>query len=139
MVKHTNDGPACPLCEERLLQAHPDIADWFRNIVKPKHQDAHISWSFRGKEDQEKAFLDGKSKLHWPLSDHNKSDDQGNPCSLALDLFELDHNGQASWHWSFFRDIAGESLKNPVAVLWGGRWSKLGDFDHFSIGIEHHS
>lgn len=130
MPKHSNDPAACPACEIKLKDAHPDIASWFRDKVKPAKQDCHISWSWRGQEDQEAAFLDGKSKLHFPLSPHNKQDDQGAPCSLALDLFELDFNGVARWSWGYFREVAevdGES------VFWGGNWPHLGDFDHFSL------
>lgn len=131
MSKHANGTPSCPACEDKLKEAHPDLAAWFRDSVKPKHNDAHISWSFRGKEDQEKAFVERKSKLHFPLSAHNKSDDIGNPCALALDLFELDFNGQARWSWGYFRTIAEECEQAGHPIFWGGHWEKLGDFDHY--------
>lgn len=132
-MKHVNGAPTCPSCEEKLKEAHPDIAKWFREDVKLKHGDAHISWSFRDKDNQEAAFLDGKSKLHFPLSAHNKSDDQGNACSLALDLFELDYNGQACWSWAYFRTIADEAAASNAPIFWGGHWQKLGDSDHFEL------
>lgn len=134
-MKHANGVAACPSCEDKLKDAHPDIAAWFREKVKPRHKDCHISWSFRGKDDQEKAFLDGKTRLHFPLSAHNKSDDQGNPCSLALDLFELDYNGQACWSWDYFRLIADEAQASHAPIFWGGNWAKLGDFDHFELRL----
>lgn len=129
-MKHSNSPKSCSSCEEKLKDAHPDIAAWFRDKVKAKFQDCHVSWSYRGSDDQEQAFLDGKSELHFPLSPHNKSDDQGNPCSLALDLFELDYNGQARWAWAYFRSIAEVEAE---AVFWGGQWPHLGDADHFEL------
>jgi hypothetical protein len=133
MVKHTNDGAACPSCEEKLLQAHHTIAQWFRSDVKPKHQDAHISWSFRDKKSQNECVTMGRSKLVFPLSAHNKSDDQGNPCALALDLFKLCSNGMASWEWKFCKDIADEAVSAGAPILWGGAWKSLGDYDHFEL------
>lgn len=139
MNKHANGIAECPSCEDKLKNAHPDIAQWFRNSVKHMFPDCHISWSYRGKADQEKAFLDGKSKLHFPLSAHNKSDDQGNPCALALDFFQLDFHGQACWPWGYFRDIANSAVVANHSILWGGHWEKFGDADHFELVSLQHS
>jgi len=136
-MKHANGNPECPSCEQKLTQAHADLVAWYRT-VKAAHPDCHISWSYRGKEDQEKAFSDRKSKLHFPMSAHNKSDDHGNPCSMALDLFRLDPGGQACWEWKYFNTIADECTQSGAAIFWGGHWEKLGDFDHFSA-VEHQS
>jgi hypothetical protein len=130
--KHTNAPGPCPACEQKLLDAHPDIADWFRTTVKPTHKDCHVSWSFRDKVSQNMAHAEGKSNLAWPMSAHNKCDDQGNPCSLALDFFKLCSNGMASWEYKYFRVIADEAPKN---VEWGGLWKTLGDYDHFQIKL----
>lgn len=133
MTKHTNNIGPCPACDSKLLQAHPLLVEWFNNKVKPAHQDCHISWSYRGKADQEQAFLDGKSKLHFPLSMHNKSDDSGNPCAMAIDFFELDYNGLARWAWAYFRTIAEEADKAGDPIVWGGTWAHLSDSDHFQL------
>jgi hypothetical protein len=133
--KHVNGTPDCPLCEVKLQQAHPDLVKWFKEKVKPSFPAAHISWSYRDKANQEQAFLDGKSKLHYPLSAHNKCDDHGNPCAMALDLFELDFHGQASWPWGFFRDISNMNNKDACPIFWGGLWAKLGDADHMELRL----
>jgi len=135
MPKHTNAIGPCLLCEDKLLQAHPLVVEWFITKVKPLHQDAHISCTWRGKQEQELAFLNGASQLHWPLSDHNKMDDQGNPCALALDLFELDYNGIARWSWKFFKTIADEANLSEFKVKWGGAWKTLGDAAHYAIDL----
>lgn len=144
MNHHVNGPQPCPNCEDKLKLAHHDIADWFRNTVRPLFNDCHIAWSFRGKEDQEQCFLNGKTDLHFPLSPHNKSDDQGNPCSLALDLFQQDFHGQGVWSWGYCRDIADKTLNGPHKIEWAGHWQsikgkKLGDFDHFQMHIESES
>ncbi len=132
MSKHTNAETPCPLCEKKLLEAHPDLQDWFRDIIKPAHPDTHISWSFRDMFNQNQAHAEGKSKLGWPLSMHNKSDDQGNPCSLALDLFQLASNGMACWPWKWFKGISETSKKANAHVDWGhDLWGW--DADHFQL------
>lgn len=135
-MKHVNSMASCPACEIKLKDAHPDLADWFRDYVKPKHNDCHISCSYRGKADQEKAFNDGASRLHFPMSYHNKNDDQGNPCSLALDLFELDYHGQACWSWGYFRTIAEETEKAAYPITWGGTFAKIADGPHFQLEVK---
>ena len=127
MSKHANGVPECPACSEKLVLAHPDLASWFREKVKPKYPDAHISWSFRDKESQEQAFLDGKSKLHFPNSAHNKTPAE------ALDLFELDVNGIGRWAYGYFRDIAEMASIDKDPIFWGGHYTHLGDGDHYAL------
>lgn len=86
-LKHTDDK-ICPLCEEKLKSAHGTMADWFR-VIKAEFPTAHISWSYRGKDDQDKAYSEGASQVKWPNSRHNKTEANGAACSEALDLFEL--------------------------------------------------
>jgi hypothetical protein len=132
MSHHTTD-PECPLCAEKLLQAHPDIVAWFKDCIKPKFPDAHISWSFRDKVNQNQCFAEGKSKLSWPMSAHNKSDDQGNPCAMALDLFQLASNNMACWPYQWFKSIIDYSNAEGHTVQWGGNWKSIGDGDHYQL------
>src|SRR5690349_12146439 len=55
MTFHHTPEPTCPLCEEKLLTAHKDLQVWFRE-AKRTFPDMHVSWAWRGKTDQEKAF-----------------------------------------------------------------------------------
>lgn len=136
MSKHANGTPACAACEAKLKDAHHDLGEWFRDHVKSKYPDAHISWSFRDQANQDQCFSDGKSKLKFPMSAHNKSDDAGNPCSMALDLFQLDYNGVARWAFGYFRNIADDAEALGLPIFWGGKWPHLGDSDHYSLKKE---
>lgn len=133
MSKHVNGTLECPSCEQKLLQAHPDLVEWYRELIKPKFQDCHISWSFRDKTNQNQCYAEGKSKLPWPMSMHNKCDDQGNPCSMALDLFRLCSNGMASWEWKYFRQISDLSTGYHIEIDWGGLWKSISDSDHYQL------
>lgn len=127
MAKHVNGTQDCPACHEKLLLAHPDLSEWYLKKVKPAFPLCHVSWSYRDQKSQEQAFLDGKSKLHFPNSPHNKTP------AMALDLFELSLNGMASWAYGFFRDIAALVNADHDPIFWGGNFAHLMDFDHFEL------
>lgn len=134
-MSHTNAVNPCPSCEDKLTQAHEEMAQWFRNQVKPNYPDAHISWTYRDKVSQNQAHAEGKSKLVYPLSAHNKCDDQGNPCALAIDLFQLASNGLACWPWKYFNQIALDMKASCPDMIWGGDFKSLGDADHFQLEL----
>lgn len=130
MRLHHTDDPICPLCEHKLEGAHPDLAEWYRG-VKARHPDAHISWAFRGKADQNRFFADGASKAPWPLSKHNHEKD-GKPCSLALDLFQI-RDGRAIFDPVFGAKVNAENQAAGLKLVWGGTFKRLGDAGHFEM------
>lgn len=130
---HTND-PICPLCELKLKDAHPILVDWFVKLIKRVHPDAHISWSYRDEVNQDQCFAEGKSKLRWPDSPHNKRDPVLlTPRSEALDLFQLDEQGQAKWPPGWFKQIADETVISGDQIFWGGHFKTIHDADHYQI------
>lgn len=129
MSLHHSAGPVCPLCEAKLVQAHPYLRDWFHD-VKARYVNVHVSWSYRGLEDQESAFLQGKTKLHYPKSAHNRTV-RDLPQSYALDLFLEDEDGNARWPQPWFAKLNEENQASKLPIFWGGAWKKLGDADHF--------
>lgn len=135
-MSHHAQGLGCQLCDEKLLTAHPDIVKIYKQLIKPKFEDCHISWAYRDKEDQEKAYAAHKSNAHYPMSPHNKMDDQGNPCSLALDLFRLVDNGTAIFPVRYYHDIAYFLEVEKQPIKWGATFSKISDFDHFELIVD---
>lgn len=125
--KHTNEGEICVSCEDKLKEAHPYLSEWFRTKVKPKHQSAHISWTYRNEVSQNQAFAEGKSKLSYPHSKHNS-----NP-ARAIDLFELCSNGMAAWSWKYFKVINDEAKEANMNLVWGGDFKSIGDHDHWEL------
>lgn len=133
MLHHTHD-PVCLLCEDKLFTADPRLASWFR-AVKARYTNVHVSWSWRGEADQEAFFKEGKTHAHFPHSAHNKMDASGKPCSLALDLFQIDEDGIARFSPLFYAKIADESEKTNEPILWGGTFKNIGDKDHFQLKV----
>ena len=123
MSLHHSSDPLCPLCESKLTQAHPSLVQWCRG-VKAQYPNAHVSWAFRDEADQDQALAEGKTKLVWPNSAHNKTP------AMALDLFQIDANGLGVWSPQFFVSLANTL---PNTMKWGGRWKDLGDDDHFEL------
>jgi hypothetical protein len=136
MSKHTYGTAECLSCDDKLKQAHPTIAEWFVKCVKASFPEAHISWSYRDKDNQNECFLAGKSKLQYPNSQHNKTDDKSNPCAKALDLFRLDIANVGCWEYRFFKQIADKSKTDNSPIEWGGDWHTTHGFvdqDHFQL------
>lgn len=134
-MKHVY-GPECPECQFKLAQAHPELREWFNTRVKPGRPDAHISWAYRDKKSQDAAVLDGKSADTFPKSKHNAMDENGQPCSDALDLFQQDEQGRGVWSYFWCKEIAEQSEKAGDPIVWGGNFrnaaaKRRGDYDHF--------
>lgn len=122
-------GPVCEGCETKLDLAHPDLRTWFHR-VKAQYPNTHIAWSWRSKADQDIAVKAGKSAAPWPTSRHNHMY-QGKPFSLALDLFQQDSHGNASWS-SFDNGKINKDF--GAGMRWGGTFKSLGDSGHFELG-----
>lgn len=134
MSLHHLEGASCPLCEEKLAEAHPELVKWYRKKVKAFKPEAHISCSYRGEADQAQAVQEGKSRLAFPHSPHNKTGPDGKPEARALDLFVLE-GGLARFPSLWYTAIAATAVMAKDPILWGGTWKKLGDLDHFQLEV----
>lgn len=63
---------------DKLADCHEDLQRLANELIK--EMDVTVLCGYRGKEEQDQAFIDGNSKLRWPNSKHNKKP------SLAVDL-----------------------------------------------------
>ena len=133
MLHHTDD-PVCQACEEKLNTAHQVLKLWFLNNVKTRWPSAHVSWAYRDKASQEQAFADGKSKLHYPDSAHNKTGPDGIPCATALDLFQI-ISKIAVFDPGWYKEVSLVPLPmgSQYTLFWGAKFKSLGDNDHFEI------
>ncbi len=128
-IKHSNDGE-CLRCKEKLMQACPIMVSWFA-YIKASNPEAHISWSYRNEEEQNKMVEENKSKKTWPSSKHNTLDENGQPSSQALDIFQLLDDGGAKFSTSWYHKINDETLAAKLPITWGGNYITLRDYCHF--------
>ena len=119
-----SDGPECPGCDLKLKDAHSYLQDWFKRL-KAKYVNVHVACAYRDQLSQEQAFKSGATKLHFPLSAHNKVP------ALALDVFLIGEDGVAAWPPQWFIQVNQENIANKEPLQWGGMWHELGDNDHF--------
>lgn len=121
---------------ERLKDAHPDLQKILNEAIK--HYDFTILCTFRDKEEQDKAFKSGASKLPWPKSKHNKRP------SLAVDIapYPLDYKHHARFYY-LAGLIKGIASQMNIRIRWGGDWdndndftdNKFNDLPHFELII----
>jgi peptidoglycan L-alanyl-D-glutamate endopeptidase CwlK len=118
------------ISKERLDTCHPDLIMLMNEVIK--HTDISILCGHRGEEEQNKAFNEGKSKVRFPFSKHNKTP------SLAVDI--APYNNGINWNdIQRFKDLA-EIVKEcaeklDISVEWGGDWVKFKDYPHWQLKI----
>lgn len=112
----------------KLATCHQDLQTLFYEVIK--NYDCTILQGYRNQVDQEKAFAEGNTKLHYPNGKHNH-----NP-SMAVDVtpYPVDFNNSklAIWFGGYVCGIA-QKLKDEGkmthSIRWGGAWNGLGDLD----------
>jgi peptidoglycan L-alanyl-D-glutamate endopeptidase CwlK len=109
----------------KLAECHADLLRVFNEAIKDTPVDFGISWSVRGRADQDAFKAEGKSKAAFGRSPHNFRP------ALAVDIFPI-VNGTALWTdgpelrkcADHIMDVA-ETL--GVDLTWGGDFNHDGD------------
>jgi len=116
----------------KLSTCHADLQKIFFEVIK--FYDCTIIEAHRNKEDQNKAFDLGNTKLKWPNGKHNK-----NP-SLAIDAspYPIEwSNYKRFYYFSGFVCGISEKLKDEGkishSVRWGGDWDRDKEFNDQSF------
>ena len=118
---------------ERLNTCHPDLIAVF------KHYDCTVTCGYRGEEDQNKAFDEGRSKARYPKGKHNK-----NP-SVAVDVYPYPidfKNYDRLSHFAGF--VIGIAKTMDIDLRWGRDWhdeffdkkndtTTFKDYPHFEL------
>lgn len=124
----------------KLSTCHHELQVLFYEVIK--HFDCTVIVGFRNEEQQEKAFKEGNTKLHWPNGNHNKLP------SMAVDVspFPIDWGNSRRFYWfaGYVMGIA-QKLKDEgkmtMSVRYGGDWNqdyeisdnKFNDLVHFEL------
>ena len=125
--------------KNNLATAHPDLQRLFNEVVKK--YDCSVICGHRNKEDQNKAFHEGRSKLQYPDGKHNKQPSQ------AVDVvpwFSTKPNirwndSQKFYHFAGYVQAVADQL--GIVIRWGGDWDSDGelhdqtffDLPHFEL------
>lgn len=134
--------------KEKLATCHPYLQLIFNQIIK--EFDNTIICGHRGKIAQTLVFFQRKSKVKWPLSQHNYLLNK-KPYSLAVDAAPYDE-GLRGIDWGDTKRIcyfAGRVMQKAsdlgISLKWGGDWdqdtetkdNKFNDLVHFELDLNH--
>lgn len=111
---------------ENLSQCHEDLQRLFNEVIK--YYDCSVICGHRGKEAQNKAFVEFKSKLKYPNSKHNKKP------SLAADVvpYPIDwYNIERFANFAGF--VKGIACMMGIEIICGADWITLRDYPHFEL------
>lgn len=120
-----------PLSKKRLAECHHDLQKLMNEVIK--HYDIVILCGFRGKDEQEKAVAEGKSKVHFPNSKHNVTP------SLAVDIapYPIDWNDMKRW-WHLAGYVKATAERLGIKIRQGADWDGDNDFkDQKFIDLPH--
>lgn len=124
--------------QEKLSTCHVDLQQVF--LIVLQHIDHTVLEGKRDKEDQNKAFNEGKSQLQWPDGKHNveNEDDQ----SLAVDAIPYPIDWDDRERMSYFAgQVVATGREKGITIRWGGDWDNDGqvkdnsfdDLVHFEL------
>lgn len=117
----------------KVAQCHPDLQRVLFEAIKVC--DFTVIEGYRTKEDQDKNFYSGVSRVKWPNSKHN------NFPAKAVDIWPWpvprDAKGELDSSSPKWAQLAGVMLEKAeqlgVKLEWGGNWSSLKDYPHFQL------
>lgn len=117
----------------KLNQCHPDLQRVLLEVIKVC--DFTIIEGYRTKEDQDKNFYSGTSRVKWPNSKHN------NFPAKAVDIWPWPvprkENGDLDSSSPAWGKLAGLMLEKAeqlgVKLTWGGNWTSIVDKPHFEL------
>lgn len=117
--------------KERLFSAHQHLQRLFNEVIK--HRDCKVLCGHRGKEDQEKAFVERKTKAHYGQSNHNYFP------SLAIDVMPW-YPTEPHIRWGelnelreFANFVQGVAVGMDIPIKWGGEFAKFFDGPHYEL------
>lgn len=112
---------------DRLMTCDTRLQDVVRAAAK--RYDFIVLCGHRGQEDQERAFAEGKSRLHFPHSKHNTTP------SLAVDLAPFPINWDDVLRFDHLSTVMlEEAAKLQVPLEWGGTcFPHFVDKPHYQI------
>jgi peptidoglycan L-alanyl-D-glutamate endopeptidase CwlK len=119
---------------ERLEELHPDLQLLMNELIK--EMDVTILCGYRGKDEQNSAFINGKSRLQFPRSKHNTTPSQ------AVDIAPISPKTKGiDWNdIALFLEMCSkvEKLADTLNIkIRLGRDFSFKDYVHFELSDKH--
>ena len=120
-VYHTDMPYFSKISTDRLSTCDLRLQLLFQEVLKG--YDHSILVGHRSEKEQEKAFAEKKSQLHWPESKHNRTP------SRAVDAAPFPWNpDDCKRFYHFAGYVKGVADKMGIRIRWGGDWDGDNDF-----------
>ena len=106
--------------KSNLSEAHEDLQKLFNEVIK--HYNCSVIEGYRGEEEQNKAFDQGRSGFKFPSSEHNQEP------SLAVDVVPwFESRPHIRWDatkkfYEFGGFVQAIAKMLGVEIRWGGNW-----------------
>ena len=119
---------------KRLATCDKQLQKLFNEVVK--YFDCSVLVGFRGENEQNRAFSEGRSKVTWPKGRHNSKP------SLAVDVAPYPIDWEDRERFIYFGGfVKGCAYKMDIPLRWGGDWdndtsltdNKFDDLVHFEV------
>jgi len=117
--------------QDKLDTCNSELIRLFNEVIK--HRDCTIICGRRDKQAQDKAYADGKSKVEYPRSFHNRFP------SRAVDVAPY-FKEKPHIRWDdvdSFREfgnfVLGVAAVLNIPIEWGGHWKEFFDGVHFQL------
>ena len=111
---------------KNLGECHIDLQNILLEAIKVT--DFTILCGYRGKNEQEKAFREGKSKAHFGQSKHNFKP------SMAVDIVPYPIDWRDLKRFAFMAGVIITIAKQKnIKLEWGGNWKTFKDYPHFEL------
>jgi len=117
-----------------LDTCHEDLQELFNQVIK--YFDCTVIQGHRGKEEQNKYFKEGTSKLKYPNGRHNASP------SNAVDVVPYPIDWEDTDRMYYFAGfVKGFAVRLGIPIRWGGDWNdntevkdtNFKDLPHFEL------
>lgn len=106
--------------EQRLLETDPDLQRVFREVIKL--MDVIIVTGYRGRDEQNAMYAQGKSQRQYPDSKHNQKP------SKAIDVAPYPYDPEDRERFTYMAGIAlGVAHGLGISLRWGGDWDQDGE------------
>lgn len=107
---------------KRLSECHPDLQLLFHEVIR--HWNCAVLTGRRGEQEQNQTFREGRSKLKYPHSTHNKKPSRG---ADVIPWFpkppHIRWNDREAFY-CFGGFVLGIAAKMGIKIRWGGDWDR---------------
>lgn len=111
---------------DKLATCDPRLQKVFNHVIQ--FIDFRITEGHRNKEDQDKAFANGNSKLKWPKGPHNSLPSKAVDALILPVDFDTSKPRNLARYYYFAGFVMATAASMNIQLTFGGNWDNDADF-----------